>query len=48
MFWLIETGGYTLVWSGSTTTTPTGASVQSTIQQFSQLIIGALAKDGLV
>lgn len=45
---LFETGGYTLLWSGSTTTTPTGANVQSTMQQFSQLIVGALAKDGLV
>lgn len=45
---LFETANFTLLWSGSTTTTPTGSSVESLFQQFSQLIVGALAKDGLV
>ena len=45
---LFETANFTLLWSGSTTTTPTGSSVESLFQQFSELIVGALAKDGLV
>ena len=45
---LFETANFTLVWSGSTTTTPSGGSVDALFQQFSQLIVGALAKDGLV
>lgn len=45
---LFETTNFTLLWSGSTTTTPTGSSVESLFQQFSQVIVGALAKDGLV
>jgi hypothetical protein len=45
---LFETANFSLVWSGSTTTTPGGGSVESLFDQFSQLIVGALAKDGLV
>ena len=45
---LFETANFTLVWSGSTTTTPSGGSVDSMFQQFSQLIVSSLAKDGLV
>ena len=45
---LFETANYTLVWSASTTTTPSGGSVESMLQQFSQLIVDSLAKDGLV
>ena len=45
---LFETTNYTLVWSASTTTTPSGGSVQSMFEQFSRLIVDALAKDGLV
>jgi hypothetical protein len=45
---LFETGNYTVLWSASTTTTPSGGSVESMLSQFSQLIVGALAKDGLV
>jgi hypothetical protein len=37
-----------VLWSASTTTTPSGGSVESMLSQFSQLITGALAKDGLV
>ncbi len=45
---LFETQNFTLVWSATTTTTPGGGSVESLLQQFSQLIVAALAKDGLV
>ena len=45
---LFDTAGYTLLWSASTTTTPSGGSLESMLQQFSQLIVGAMAKDGLV
>ena len=45
---LFETTDFKVVWSGSTTTTPSGGSVDSLFQQFSQLIVGALAKDGLI
>ena len=45
---LFETTDFKVVWSASTTTTPSGGSVDSLFQQFSQLIVGALAKDGLV
>ena len=45
---LFETTRYTLVWSASTTTTPSGGSVGSMFQQFSQLIVDSMAKDGLV
>ena len=45
---LFETANFTLVWSASTTTTPTGTGVDALFQQFSQLIVNALAKDGLV
>jgi hypothetical protein len=45
---LFETTHYTLVWSASTTTTPSGGSVGSMFQQFSQLIVDSMAKDGLV
>ena len=45
---LFETADFTLVWSGSTTTTPGSGSVDALFQQFSQLIVDALAKDGLV
>lgn len=45
---LFETANFSLLWSATTTTTPTGSSVESLFQQFSQLIVGALAKDGLV
>jgi len=45
---LFDTKNYTLVWSASTTTTPTGGSTQSLFEQFSSLIVAALAKDGFV
>jgi hypothetical protein len=45
---LFETERYTVVWSATTTTTPGGGSVSSLFEQFSQLIVDALAKDGLV
>jgi hypothetical protein len=45
---LFETVGYTLVWSASTTTTPSGGSVNSLFEQFSRLIVGSMAKDGVV
>jgi hypothetical protein len=45
---LFETANYTLVWSGSTTTTPSGGSIGSMFEQFSKLIVDAMAKDGLV
>jgi hypothetical protein len=45
---LFETGNYTLVWSASTTTTPSGGSVGSMFEQFSKLIVDSMAKDGLV
>jgi hypothetical protein len=45
---LFETVNYTLVWSASTTTTPSGGSVASLFDQFSKLIVDAMAKDRLV
>jgi hypothetical protein len=45
---LFETGRFTVVWSATTTTTPGGGSAGALFEQFSQLIVGALAKDGLV
>jgi len=45
---LFETGHYTLLWSASTTTTPSGGSVMSMLEQFSRLIVDAMAKDGVV
>ena len=45
---LFETANYTLVWSASTSTTPGSGSVEALFEQFSRLIVGALAKDGLV
>ena len=45
---LFETTNFTLVWSASTTTTPSGGSVESMFQQFGQLIVDSMAKDGLV
>jgi len=45
---LFETNGYTLVWSASTTTTPSGGSVASLFEQFSKLIVDAMAKDGRI
>ena len=45
---LFETTNFTLVWSAATTTTPSGGSVESMFQQFGQLIVASLAKDGLV
>ena len=45
---LFETANYTLVWSGSTSTTPSGGSIGSMFEQFSKLIVDAMAKDGLV
>jgi len=36
------------VWSASTTTTPGSTSATSMIDQFSQLIVGAMAADGLI
>ena len=45
---LFETVNYTLVWSASTTTTPSGGGVGSMFEQFSKLIVDAMAKDGLV
>jgi hypothetical protein len=45
---LFETSHFTVVWSASTTTTPSGGSVASLFNQFSQLIVDALAKDKLI
>jgi len=45
---LFEAKDFALVWSGSTTTTPTGGNAQSLFQQFAKLIVDALAKDGFV
>jgi hypothetical protein len=45
---LFETANYTLVWSASTTTTPSGGSIASMFEQFSKLIVDSMAKDGLV
>ena len=45
---LVETANFTLAWSASTTTTPSGGSVESMFQQFGQLIVDSMAKDGLV
>ena len=45
---LFETVNYTLLWSASTTTTPSGGSVMSMMEQFSRLIVDAMAKDGVV
>jgi hypothetical protein len=45
---LFETTNYTLVWSASTTTTPSGGSVGSIFEQFSKLIVDSMARDGLV
>jgi hypothetical protein len=45
---LFETANYTLVWSASTTTTPSGGSLGSMFEQFSKLIVDSMARDGLV
>ncbi|HMO45219.1 MAG TPA: hypothetical protein PKB14_04240 [Rubrivivax sp.] len=45
---LFETAHFSVVWSASTTTTPSGGSVASLFDQFSRLIAGALVKDGLI
>lgn len=45
---LFEAKDFALVWSASTTTTPTGGSVASLMQQFSKLIVDSMAKDGLI
>jgi hypothetical protein len=45
---LFESKDFTLVWSASTTTTPTGGSVPALFEQFSKLIVDAMAKDGFV
>jgi hypothetical protein len=45
---VFEAKNFTLIWSASTTTTPSGGSVASLLQQFSKLIVDALAKDGIV
>ncbi len=45
---LFETANYTLVWSASTTTTPSGGSVGSMFEQFSKLIVDSMAEDGRV
>lgn len=45
---LFEAKDFTLVWSASTTTTPTGGSALSLLEQFAKLIVEAMAKDGFV
>lgn len=45
---LFEAKDFFLVWSASTTTTPGSTSAMSMIDQFSQLIVGAMAADGLI
>ncbi len=45
---LFEARDFALVWSGSTTTTPTGGSTVALFEHFAKLIVGALAKDGFV
>jgi hypothetical protein len=45
---LFETANYTLVWSASTTTTPSGGSVSAMFEQFSKLIVESMARDGRV
>ena len=45
---LFEAKDFALVWSGSTTTTVGFDSTATIIKQFSTLITGALAKDGLI
>ena len=45
---LFEAKDFFLVWSASTTTTPGSTSATAMIDQFSQLIVGAMAADGLI
>ncbi len=45
---LFEAKDFALVWSASTTTTPSGGSVSSLFEQFSKLIVDSLAKDGMI
>jgi hypothetical protein len=45
---LFEAKDFFLVWSASTTTTPGSTSAMSMIDQFSQLIVGAMAADGMI
>ena len=45
---LFETKNFSVIWSASTTTTPSSGVVASLFDQFSRLIVDALAKDGLI
>jgi len=40
---LFDVNGHTIVWSGSTTTTPSGQNATQLIQQFAQMIVNAMA-----
>jgi hypothetical protein len=44
---LFEVKDYTLLWSGSSTTVPTG-SMQGTIEQFATTITAALTRDKVI
>jgi len=45
---LFETKDFTLVWSASTTTTPTGGNLNALFDQFTKLITASMAKDGVI
>lgn len=45
---LFEAGNFSLIWSASTNTTPSGGSTASLLDQFSKLIVDSMAKDGLI
>jgi len=45
---LFEAKDFFLVWSASTTTTPGSTSAMAMIEQFGQLIVGAMAADGMI
>jgi hypothetical protein len=45
---LFESKDFTLIWSASTTTTPGGTSTAAIMEQFSKLIVDAMAKDGVI
>jgi hypothetical protein len=45
---LFEASNFSLIWSASTNTTPSGGSTASLFDQFSKLIVDSMAKDGLI
>ncbi|MGH6623392.1 MAG: hypothetical protein ACREBN_05445 [Burkholderiaceae bacterium] len=45
---VFEVGELSVLWSGTSTTTPTSSSLQETITEFVKVLVAAMAKDGVV